>query len=44
MKKENCMKIIKKRWEEELDKAVPKLNDEVKNAPIAKSEIGRAHV
>ena len=32
------MKIIKKRWEEELDKAVPKLNDEVKNAPIAKSE------
>ena len=28
------MKIIKKRWEEELDKIVPELNDEVRNAPI----------
>ena len=28
------MKEIKKRWEEELDKATPSLNDEVKNAPL----------
>jgi hypothetical protein len=28
------MKIFKKRWEEELDKVVPELNDEVKNAPM----------
>lgn len=32
------MKIFKKRWEEELDKVVPELNDEVKNAPIVGSE------